>query len=51
MSGSGASNSLDAAKVTFIQVDDVIGGTGRLSTAYVALDGMKLPAAFCRCAV
>ena len=51
MSGDEASNSLDVAKVTFIQLDDVIGGTGRLSKAYVELDAMKLPAAFCRCAV
>ena len=41
----------DLAKVTFIQFADVIGGTGRLSTLYVELDGMKLPAMFCRWAV
>ena len=37
--------------MTFIQFADVICGTGRLSTLYVALEFMKFPAAFCRFAV
>ena len=37
--------------MTFIQFADVTGGTGRLATLYVALEGMKFPAAFCKLAV
>ena len=44
-------DSLEVAKVTLIQLGDAMAGTARLATLYVVLEGMKLPAAFCRCAV
>ena len=44
-------NSLEVAKVILIQLGDAIAGTARLSKLYVALEGMKFPAAFCRFAV
>ena len=44
-------SSLDVAKVMLIQLGDEIVGTARLAKLYVALEGIKFPAAFCRFAV
>ena len=49
--GSKPGDLLEVVKVTFIQFADVMAGTGRLATLYVAFDGTKLPAAFCKLAV
>ena len=45
------SNSLEVAKVILIQLGDETAGTARLAKLYVALEGIKFPAAFCRFAV
>ena len=44
-------NALEVAKVMLIQFGDETVGTARLATLYVALEGIKFPAAFCRLAV
>ena len=37
--------------MTLIHLGDEMAGTARLARLYVALEGMKLPAAFCKFAV
>ena len=45
------SNSLEVAKVILIQLGDETAGTARLAKLYVALEGIKFLAAFCKFAV